>query len=179
MSCGWFNKVFELLIEHKQTIGTLLVSGVSTLFGVWLSNLSRKGQIKIYLNNEECCQCRKIIDTGIEKSVFPDADIVVFSYSLDVYNSSSDNKIIRDAFILLCDKKRLLYKDRPDNILIKSSLSEQPNNKLFNIRPKELAQIKVDVRLKKEVFDFTTANRIYMEYRDEKQKKHKILLKMY
>lgn len=59
MSCGWFNKVFELLIEHKQTIGTLLVSGVSTLFGVWLSNLSRKGQIKIYLNNEECCQCRK------------------------------------------------------------------------------------------------------------------------
>ena len=80
---------------------------------------------------------------------------------------------------MLCDKKRLLYKDRPDNILIKSSLSEQPNNKLFNIRPKELAQIKVDVRLKKEVFDFTTANRIYMEYRDEKQKKHKILLKMY
>lgn len=179
MTCDWFNKAFDILTEYKETIGTLFVSGLSTLFGVWLGNLSRKGQIKIYLNNEECCQCRKITDTGIEKSEFPDADIVVFSYSLDVYNSSSDNKIIRDVFILLCDKKRILRKDRPDTFFIKSSLSEQPNNKLFNIRPKELAQIKVDVRLKKEVFDFTTANRIYMEYRDEKQKKHKVLLKMY
>ncbi len=179
MSCDWLNKVVELLIEYKQPIGTLFVSGVSTLFGVWLSNLSRKGQIKIYLNNEECCRCNKTTDTGLQEAVFPVADIAFFSFSLDVYNSSSDNKIIRDVFILLCDKKRILYKDRPDKILIKSSLSEQPNNKLFNIRPKELAQIKVDVRLKKEVFDFTTANRIYMEYRDEKQKKHKVLLKMY
>lgn len=179
MSCDWFNKVFELLIEYKQTIGTLFVSGVSALFGVWVTNLSRKGRIKIYLNNEECCRCSKTTDTGIEKSVFPDADIAVFSYSLDVYNSSSDNKIIRDVLILLCDKKKILCTDKPDRIFIKSSLSEQPNTKLFNIRPKELAQIKVDVRLKKEVFDFTTANRIYMEYRDEKQKKHKVLLKMY
>ena len=179
MNCDWFNKVFELLIEYKQTIGTLVVSGVSTLFGVWLGNLSRKGQIKIYLSNEECSRCNKITDTGLQDAVFPVADIAVFSFSLDVYNSSSDNKIIRDVFILLCNKKGILYKDRPDKILIKSSLSEQPNNKLFNIRPKELAQIKVDVRLKKEVFDFTTANRIYMQYRDENQKTHKVLLKMY
>lgn len=179
MSCNWLNKVVELLIEYKQPIGTLLVSGVSTLFGVWLSNLSRKGQIKIYLNNEECCRCSKRTDTGIDKAAFSDADIALFSYSLDVYNSSSDNKIIRDVLILLCDKKKILRKDRPDRIVIVSSLSDQPNNKPFNIRPKELAQIKVDVRLKKEVFDFTTANRIYMEYCDEKQKKHKVLLKMY
>ena len=179
MSCDWLNKVVELLIEYKQPIGTLFVSGVSTLFGVWLSNLSRKGQIKIYLSNEECCRCSKKTDTGIDKSAFPDVDMALFSYSLDVYNSSSDNKIIRDVVILLCDKKKILRKDRPDRIVIVSSLSEQPNNKLFNIRPKELAQINVDVRLKKEVFDFTTANRIYMEYCDESKKKHKVLLKMY
>ena len=105
MSCDWLNKVVELLIEYKQPIGTLFVSGVSTLFGVWLSNLSRKGQIKIYLNNEECYRCNKTTDTGLQEAVFPVADIAVFSFSLDVYNSSSDNKIIRDVIILLCDKK--------------------------------------------------------------------------
>lgn len=179
MSCDWLNKVVELLIEYKQPIGTLFVSGVSTLFGVWLSNLSRKGQIKIYLNNEECCRCNKTTDTGKQEAVFPEADIAIYRFSLDVYNSSSDNKIIRDIFVLLCDKKKILHRGRADNVFIKSSLSEQSYNKLINIRPKELAQMNVDVRLNKDVFNFTTANCIYMEYRDEKQKKHKVLLKMY
>ena len=108
MSCDWLNKVVELLIEYKQPIGTLFVSGESTLFGVWLSNLSRKGQIKIYLNNEECCRCSKTTATGKQEAVFLDADIAIYRFSLDVYNSRSDNKIIRDIFVLLCDKKKIL-----------------------------------------------------------------------
>ena len=82
--------------------------------------------------------------------------------------------------ILLCDKKKVLYRDKAVDAFIRiSSTSEQTSNKLINIRPKELTRVSVKATLNKESFDFTKTNRIYMEYQDEKQKTHKVLLKMY
>ncbi|MBQ3055088.1 MAG: hypothetical protein IJC88_03185 [Oscillospiraceae bacterium] len=176
-----FDKVFEFLVEYRPTIETCFVSIISTLFGFWLSNTARKGRIKIYVNNdEEIVHCVKKTDEGSIESVFPDTNRASFIFSLDVYNSSSDNKIIRDVYILLCDKKKVLYRDKAVDAFIRiSSASEQTSNKLINIRPKELTRVSVKATLNKESFDFTKTNRIYMEYQDEKQKTHKVLLKMY
>ena len=161
-------------------VGTLL----GTILGWLLSVLSNKGKVSVYLSSwTETFRHKDKEGFMINSASESQAEYFEYECSLDIYNSSSDTKILRDIKIVFCEGKDILFESVPDDKKTKRSASARTifdNVTAQNIPPKSVINVELlsGVWIKEAQLErIFYADSVYFEYLDEKSKPHRIMIK--
>lgn len=160
-------------------IGTLL----GTILGWLLNQLSSKGKLRIYTSSWEDRMTHH--DNYGSVSEIKSADQLQFySYksSLDIYNSSSESRIMRDLKVIFKGKKETLFSSTPldDNTQhVSSILSFYDEIAPITIGARSVIQITIRNSEQNgtgiDSFIWKT-KRIYLTYRNEKNRQKRVLI---
>lgn len=160
-------------------IGTLL----GTILGWILNNITNKGKLSIFLkswdesylhyNQGNLEKCDKIGKTNF------------YSYNslIEIYNSSSRQKIMRSWKIRYCNGRKLLKEDIPKNEATKiqhQHFATYYEMEAYNIPPHSVVTVTITNSHQVDSYDLSflkSTNRLVLEYRDEKNRIRRITLK--
>ncbi len=160
-------------------IGTLL----GTILGWLLNQLSSKGKLRIYTSSWEDRMTHH--DNYGSVSEIKSADQLQFySYksSLDIYNSSSEPRIMRDVHVIFTNKKVTLLSGVPFDAESLHGDSRLPfYNEITPITVSAKSAVRIKIRNSeqsgegRESFIWNT-KRIYLTYRNEKNRLKRVLI---
>ena len=157
-------------------IGTLL----GAVLGWCLNYFSSKGGITIYISSWDV-QFKTSSAYGgyAQSSCINGTECIDYLCSVDIYNSSSNTRMIRDIQIVFYEDKRVLLKSVPFDG--KTNGKQKPRIVMpINIPPKSAvnSQFQSSIMIiEKEYEDVWKTNRILFEYRNEKNKRKRVLIK--
>ena len=157
-------------------IGTLL----GTVLGWFLNVLSNRGKVSVYLSSWTDSFRHKDNEGFMTDSTSESqAEYFEFECSLDIYNSSSYTKIMRDVKIVFCDGRKVLFSDIPNDQKVRKTGSygtvmpqNIPPHTVVNIQLSSCLSIKDN-----NLFEIFRTNNIYLEYSKEKNKVRRVSLK--
>lgn len=160
MSEGVFTAVIGI-------IGTL----AGTILGWFLNNISRRGKIKAFVVEwDERCELN---DTGrmVDSPSYEEAEYYSYSITLDIYNSSSDTKIMRDFRMEFLKAHKVVVADEPLNADDKGELFYRAMG-VLNVPPKSIVPLHLCGgfwRSNFELFDeINVSSKVRLSYRDDK-----------
>lgn len=160
-------------------VGTLL----GTILGWCLNIVSNRGKIRIYISSwSEKFLCYKL---GVQTISNSQGETELFEYecSVDIYNSSSETKIIRDIKIDFYDGKRILFSSTPFDENTKRFASGRTIYDTIvsqNIPPHSVINLKMTAGVwikESNLSELFNTKTIYLEYNNEKNKRKKVIVK--
>jgi hypothetical protein len=163
---------YQLLIAGIGIAGTLL----GTITGWFLNKLSQRGKLTFYVKNWSNKFNGEISSNGCPTIAkrFDEATSYTYEVSIDMYNSSGNNRIIRDVRLGFYKNKELIISQKPDNKETQKFVSQSIRYDKFryeNIPPKELRHIELKGSIQKSELDSLKGiNAIKMMYVNEKGK---------
>lgn len=113
---------------------------IGTFLGWMLNNQSRKGKINIYVSSwEEHFIHKDYLGGTVDCNKRSEVEHYTYKLSLNLYNSSADNKIMRDIKICFSDENHDLKQIIPldDSKKIPSMINQYDKVKPINIPPKK------------------------------------------
>ena len=169
----------DMQVAIVGVIGTVC----GTVLGWLLNNLSQSGKLSCYIQTWTEKMCGSFYGCQTQAEMLNEAESYNYSVSLEVYNSSSTSKIMRQIEIVFCSGKTVLKIDVPQDDMTRRSsgpLVYFDDIGPKNISPKTVGRIEMHGGWwkKDEPFDpALNATEIYLRYHDENNKEVKILLK--
>lgn len=170
----------EVVIAAIGVGGTLL----GTVLGWFLNNLSNNGKLHIYV-----CSCRDVFSKGdgfggntTAESIDETRDYT-FYISLDLYNSSSVTKIMRDIQIVFSDGRHTVWCKTPkDDSTRRVGTHFSMYDKVgpINVPPKAVMKLELHAGIwnsDNEADAILKAKKVYLQYMDEKNRRRKKLIK--
>lgn len=169
LPCNYWNAIIGI-------IGTL--SGV--ILGAIINQIARSGGLKIY-SNDFNISFEKQSEHG---DLVPQDQIdsktisVSIEFCLDLFNSSSQQKVGREiCLVLKKDGKELNEKIKDLSTIRYSQYSSHTDQLInFNIPPKTIENLKLAAYIKKENYDWIEGSIFFFEFRDSKNKRKRIKL---
>lgn len=167
----------EIIIAIIGVIGTL----AGTILGWGLNSLSQKGKLNFYVHSwKEEFQFNKMGEMVPSSSV-EETETYGYEFVLDIYNSSSNTAIMRDISILFMNDRDKLFCSTPYDYSTRrvSVVAFYDEVTAINIPPKSVKTIKLLKSMwhsDKEFQQIWKVNSIFLSYRDQKNKKRKVLL---
>jgi len=166
----------------KSEIFGLIGALLGTILGWILNTISRGGKLNIYVTSWKenfTFNKRGVMSpsTSIEESSNYDYEL-----EMDIYNSSSDTKIMRNIKIVFRNQKEVLFVSTPYDSSTKRFVARHfslDELKTINISPKTVATIRLERNLwledsKNDLIWF--ANNILLSYIDSKNKNKTIFV---
>ena len=156
-------------------IGTL----AGTILGWFLNKISRCGKLKAF--GVEWDERYELNDTGrmVDSPSYGEAEHYAYSITLDIYNSSSDTKIMRDFRMEFLKARRVVVANAPLNIDDKSGLFCRAMG-VLNVPPKSVVSLHLCGgfwRSKFGLFDeIDASSKVRLSYRDEKNADRHIMV---
>lgn len=130
----------EVLPELIGVLGTIL----GTVLGWSLNMLSQKGKLHIYTSEWrdrfQANQDGEMVDVASRE----DAEEYSYNLDLDIYNSSSETKIMRDVNLEFMASSQIILTDRPKDDStrrISGFVSFYDNLEILNIAPKTVMSV--------------------------------------
>ena len=169
-----------------NNLGTI-VGTAGSIFGVflgwWLNNWSKRGKLNIYLSEWKDQFKRNQFGVSGNSPSKAEAESYHFYCSLDLHNSSSEAKIMRDFKIVYRNKYKELWADYPldDSTTVRTSVGYSSDDLcVVNIPPKSVVKINFHNSLhsKETLSVLWDTISIFLEYKDENNKKKVKLLKV-
>ena len=159
-------------------IGTIL----GTILGWFLNSLSNKGKLKLYITSwEDDFQYLDEIGCAVPSNSIEQTEFYSYKLSLDIYNSSGEQKIMRNIAIIFNDGKSDLYKSIPQDIgsrRISGSVAVYDNVLPLNIPPKTVVHIELlNTNHGHELDYIWNTKRIGLTYTDTKGKDKRVIIK--
>jgi hypothetical protein len=157
--------------------GTLL----GVILGAVLNQISKRGKLKIFQKKFQFSYLKRSESGHYEaqKGITEDTESASASFDIDLYNSSSDQKIGRDIFLVFIKdriEKKLTIKDlstrRPSSF---SVIIDQLEN--FNVPPKTLENLKLETYIEKQDLKLLNGANIFFEFKDERNKIRRFRIK--
>ena len=159
-------------------IGTIL----GTILGWFLNSLSNKGKLKLYITSwEDDFQYLDEIGCAVPSNSIEQTEFYSYKLSLDIYNSSGEQKIMRNITIIFNDGKSDLYKSIPQDIgsrRFSRSMAIYDNVLPLNIPPKTVLHIDLLNSNHGHELDYIwNTKRIDLTYTDTKGKDKRVIIK--
>lgn len=175
-------------MRESNKLGVAIIGVIGTLLGTvlgWFLNvLSNKGKITVYLSSWTDAFRHNDNEGLITISTTESqAEYYEFECSLDIYNSSSDTKILRDIKIVFRKGKNKLFGIDPDDKKTKRSASGRTIYDRItaqNIPPKSVVRVDMVSGLwikEAQLERVFSTDSVYLEYFDEKNKLHRTMIK--
>lgn len=159
----------EIQIALLGILGTL----GGTILGWVLNSLSQKGKLHVYISSWKESftykkEGRKLPSYSIDQTQYYD-----YKLSIDLYNSSGETKIMRDASIIFANNKNVLFKSTPED------------NDTKQISPVNIpAKSVINLNLYDEVWNYEAStffiwktNCVYFTYKDERNRTKRVPIK--
>lgn len=167
---------WKAVCDNLGTIIGVVGSLAGGIIGWWLNNLSRGGSISIFPQNG-------VYSEFLNEEGFPAVSLDLaktFNYkiSLDIYNSSSDTKIMRCVEVVFFNDKKEMYTttpyDKANKKIIDKKLPLPPvHNKveLINVPAKHAVTVHLYGWVGKEnLKQVHKSTSVYLRFKDEKDK---------
>ncbi len=169
----------EIQIALLGILGTL----GGTILGWILNSISQKGKLHVYISSwKESFTYNKdgsmILSSSIEQT-----QCYNYKLSIDLYNSSGETRIMRDASIIFANNKNILFKSTPkddDTIQVKYRRAFFDDISPINIPAKSVINLNLHdgVWKKDDSLDFIwKTNCVYFTYKDERNRVKRIQIK--
>ncbi len=173
--------MIEFVQNHSDSIIGILGTLLGVVVGAIINQVSRSGKLKIFPKNVHIDILKQdgYGASKVQDKVDFDTSSVSISFSLDIHNSSSEQKNGRDIFLVI----------RKDGQEIKSNIKDlstlQYTNHLlhtdqfenFNIPAKTVDSLKLRSFLEKDNYSWIEDSTLYFEFRDSKNRLRRIKLK--
>ena len=179
-------EIINLLVQYKSIIGTVLGGITGSLLTFILNQWSRKGKLKIYIYDfkENCfINTRHSKQEERETSYIKDStNRIDCRFSMDVYNSSLDVKVMRELKLGFRSKGKEDYiispydRDRTssDGVGVRNS---EINS--VNIQPKGITTLKLYQDVNMNDYNFTGIRKIYIQYKNQNNKIKRVVVKKF
>lgn len=160
-----------------DNLGTIIGVAGSILGGVvgwWLNNLSRKGKISVFADgiNGEFQSAEET-----EVSSLEEADNFYYHPNIEIHNSSSDAKIMRDIKIVFWGENKELIVEAPYDRAFNISWHSHRTVKALNIPAKSAISIELYGWIHKEDLEKVyKSNMVFLYYKDENNKQQTKLI---
>jgi hypothetical protein len=167
--CNYSNAIIGI-------IGTL--SGV--ILGALINQISRSGSLNIYSHDFHIDISKQTGYGSLESQNQIDSETISVSvnFNLDLFNSSSQQKVGREIFLVINKDRKEIKEIIHDMSTIQytqySSRTDQLVN--FNIPPKTIKNLKLTTYIKKEYYEWINGSTFFFEFRDSKNKKKRLKL---
>ncbi|MFK7678748.1 hypothetical protein ACI3ER_11960 [Bacillus sp. Wb] len=177
-----WKEIAEIIKTYESTFGTLAGVAVGS---VVTQLVKSSGKLKFF-------KTRRYVDFKIRKPDgmggytphdAPDknkATNVDIELELEIYNPSETPKILREIEFCFYKKKRLLFKIRPeDKSTEKFSAAYHHREEIKNISvpPKAIVNLELVKYIGRDnIEDIKECNRLFLEMKDHKDKKHKVFV---
>lgn len=172
---------WKAICDNLGTIIGVIGSLLGTIIGWWLNNISRRGKLTAYVENG--INGEFVTEGGLPATSLEKSQYFNYRFNIDIYNSSSDTKIMRDIKLSFCNNFKQRFSETPYDISRMISGMAAPIHKpveLFNIPPKTAIRAELYGYISKEhlseIFD-TTA--VYLIYKNERNKHKRILVEKF
>lgn len=173
----------EMQVAIVGVIGTVGGTVIGTVLGWVLNNLSQRGKLNCYVvewkDEFEYNNNKGIMSPSTSKE---QTQVYSYSFSIDVYNSSSSTKIMRGIEVVFAKGKEELRVDIPlDDSTKRASQYHTTYDAVapINIPPKAVIKISLHNYFwnSEHNLDFMwNADKVYLRYINENNKKQKLLL---
>ena len=175
-------------MRESNKLGAAIIGVIGTLLGTvlgWFLNvLSNKGKITVYLSSWTDAFRHNDNEGFMTNSTSESqAEYYEFECSLDIYNSSSDTKILRDIKIVFQRGKTILFGIDPDDKKTKRKASGRiiyDRITAQNIPPKSVVRVDMVSGLwikEAQLERVFSTDSVHLEYLDEKNKLHRTMIK--
>lgn len=183
-------ETINLLIQDKSVIGTVFGSVfgtiVGTLLGFILNQWTRTGKLKIYIYDfkERCfINARQSNQEDRETSYVKDStNRLDCRFSVDIYNGSLDVRVMRELKLVFQSKVKddyIITAYDIDRTSFDGVGVKYREVKPVNIQPKGIITLRLFNDVNINDYDFTDIKRIYIQYRNEKNKVKRIIVKKF
>ena len=183
-------ETINLLIQDKSVIGTVFGSVfgtiVGTLLGFILNQWTRTGKLKIYIYDfkERCfINARQSNQEDRETSYVKDStNRLDCRFSVDIYNGSLDVRVMRELKLVFQSKGKddyIITAYDIDRTSFDGVGVKYREVKPVNIKPKGITTLRLFNDVNINDYDFTDIKRIYIQYRNEKNKVKRIIVKKF
>jgi hypothetical protein len=171
--------VLELIKDFEGIIGALLGVIVTLILTQLLKSV---GKIRFYILDNHINLRGKINDWGIvaDTENLDEAEYIIATIKLEVYNSSEIPKILREVKLCFFNDKQLLFDIKPDDeatrrVAAAMEIYEPLDN--INLPPKNIIVLNLRCIIPKEKLElFKQCNKIFLEVRNHKGSKDRVLL---
>lgn len=170
----------DFFIAIIGVLGTLL----GTVLGWILNNISRKGKLQFYVLSWKDSFLKDIGGVSADSCKKEDVDYYAYECSIDVYNSSSETKIMRNIEVVFANNDTELWCERTNDYDSKYYIVGIPQYnelELINIPPKTAMKLSVQNsrrdRDNGELDFLWESNKIFIRYTNEKNKTKTIKIK--
>jgi hypothetical protein len=171
----------KYLESFRGEIGIVVGTFIGTITTIIIKNL---GTLKFFINEVEL-KYKKLVNEMYqsyeETTNYKDADKCDFSADIDIYNSSENPKIIRELNVVIINKQKITKSFKPYD----SNTRKRTNSGLvitdkiggINLPPKIMTKILIDSDIfSDEKIPNLKGSKLYLQYKNEKNKKRKRLL---
>ena len=160
--------------------GTLL----GTILGWVLNNLSSKGKLKIFVSYwTDSFKYNDDRGSMAQSNSIEQTELYSYRLCLNIYNSSSEPKIMRSIKIVFNDGRNDVYSETP-----RDDRTRQNNGPIahynevapLTIQPKTVLEMRLHGGLwkrKNEELSIWTANKVFIEFRDDRNRKRRKQIK--
>lgn len=170
--------------EYFAAIIGVLGTLAGTVLGWILNSLSSKGKIKIFVSSWEDKFLHQDGYGGMaSSSSIEDTEFYTYELSIDVYNSSSESKIMRDVMVSFNDGKKDIEQSTPND-----DRTKHGGNPLWfyraigpiTIPPKTVVNLKLHNGSNRQNggLDYIwKTKKVFIKYRDEHNNQKRVLIK--
>jgi len=168
----------KVLNEYDGIIGTILGVVATLITTDWLQH---RGKLNIFIM-KWTGKYETYYDVGCSHKGKEETDLYGYcnEFEIEVYNSSSIPKIMRNVKIEFYDNKELKYSNEikdEDTRRYTSHITTIDKFEVINFKPKEVVKLKLSNYIHEdELIEIEGTNRIFLTYVDENNKKNKILI---
>lgn len=159
-------------------IGTVL----GTVLGWILNNISRKGELKVFVSKwKDKFQCQGKLGEMVPSSSPDQTRLYSFDLNLEIYNSSSETKNMRDIRVVFMNGRSPIKVVTPhdeETRFFNGTLSHVEDVKPINVPPKTIITKRLTNGFWDDVmraFIWNTTSVVFM-YKDEKGKERKTIV---
>lgn len=174
----------EIQIAILGVLGTL----GGTVLGWVLNNLSKRGKLNIFLSSwKDSFEFNNEMGEMISSTSKEQTEYYAYNFSLDLYNSCGEPKIMRNIKILFNEDKKTLFESIPKDDATKRishPMVFYDDVSAVNIPAKMVVKLNLhngfwkDNKKVDDTFGLLwKVNTIYLQYTDENNKKKKVVLK--
>lgn len=170
--------------EYFAAIIGVLGTLAGTILGWILNSLSNKGRLKIFVSSwEDKFMHQDSCGYMAPSSSIDETEFYTYEFSLDVYNSSSESRIMRDVIVSFNDGKKDIEQSTP-----KDDSTKHGGNPLWfyraigpiTIPPKTVVNIKLHNGSNRQNggLDYIwKTKKVFIKYRNERNKQKRVLIK--
>ena len=167
---------WKAVCDNLGTIIGVIGSILGGVVGWWLNNLSRKGKISIFVDG---INGKFQSAEGAEVSSLEEADNFYYNPNIEIYNSSSDAKIMRDIKIVFGGENKELLVEIPYDKAFNHSWQIHKQVKALNLPAKSTVSIELYGWINKEdLAKVCNSTKVFLYYKDENDKQQTKLLEV-